>query len=351
MALATGSDVTPPPYAVGPDEIYTPGGPRRGRRHGAARLAQSLGWFSVGLGLAEVCAPRQLARAIGLAPRLPRGWVDHLPRALTRGLEDEHTATLRLFGLREIGTGLAILTRRRPTGSLWARVAGDVLDLGLLGSALRRAGGNRRRLVTAAAAVAGVTALDVLAGQRLAARRRASRTVQEDGRVRVVHSIAVNRAPEDCYGFWRRLENAPRFMRHIAEVTVDDDRHSHWRARGPAGMRLEWRAEITEDAAPKLIAWRSVNGSMIGCEGSVRFLAGPRGRGTLVRAALQYEAPAGAIGDAVARLFGSAPDQQLREDLRRFKQLLEVGTVITTDGQPSGVRRGAVARLAAAAAA
>jgi uncharacterized membrane protein len=343
MAFAD-ADIDGADSATSVREAYNARRPRRG----AERLAHSLGWFSVGLGLVEVCAPRQLARAVGLAPRLPQAWLDHLPRSLTRGLADEHAATLRLFGLREIGTGLAILTQRRPIGSLWARVAGDVLDLGLLGSALRRSG-DRRRLVTAAAAVAGVTALDLLAGQRLATRRRASRTVQEDGAVRVVHSIAVNRPPEDCYAYWRQLENAPRFMRHIAEVTVENERRSTWRARGPAGMRLEWRADITEDAPPKLIAWRSVDGSMISCQGSVRFQPGAQGRGTLVRAALHYDAPAGALGGAVAHLFGSAPDQQLREDLRRFKQLLEVGTITTTSGQPSGPRRGVVARLADAA--
>lgn len=338
LAAEAGSG-TPPPQAAVHEQSAEPT-----RRRGAERLAHSLGWFSVGLGLAEVCAPRQMARAIGLAPRRPE-WAAYLPESIAPS-DGAHATALRLFGLREIGTGLAILTQRRPVGSLWARVAGDLLDLGVLGAALRHANGDRRRLMTAAAAVAGVTALDVYAGQRLAARRRASRTVQADGAIRVVHAIAVNRPPEDCYAYWRRLENAPRFMRQIAEVTVEDERHSHWRARGPAGMRLEWRAAITEDAPPSLIAWRSVDGSLTACEGSVRFQPGPQGRGTLVRAALQYDAPAGAVGDALARLFGSAPDQQLREDLRRFKQLLEIGTITTTDGQPHGPRRGMVARLA-----
>lgn len=338
LATETGSG-TPPPQ----DVAHHASGAAPHRR-GAERLAHSLGWFSVGLGLAEVCAPRQLARAIGLASPRP-DWAAYLPASVAPH-DGEHATTLRLFGLREIGTGLAILTQRRPVGSLWARVAGDLLDLGMLGAAMRHANGDRRRLMTAAAAIAGVTALDVYAGQRLAARRRASRTVQADGAIRVVHAIAVNRAPEDCYASWRRLENAPRFMRHIAEVTVEDERHSQWRARGPAGMRLEWRAAITEDTPPSLIAWRSVEGSPIACEGSVRFQAGPQGRGTLVRATLRYDAPAGAIGDALAHLFGSAPDQQLREDLRRFKQLLEIGTITTTDGQPHGPRRGMVARLA-----
>jgi uncharacterized membrane protein len=107
-------------------------------------------------------------------------------------------------------------------------------------------------------------------------------------------------------------------------------------ARAPAGMSVEWDATIINDEPDALIAWRSLERADVDHAGSVRFVPGPQGRGTEVRVILDYIPPAGQIGKAVAKLFGEAPDQQIREDLRRFKRLMETGEIATVEGQPQG---------------
>jgi uncharacterized membrane protein len=254
-----------------------------------------------------------------------------------RSIEPDPDTVLRLFGLREIGTGIGIFARPGDSRWLWGRVAGDLLDLAFL--AFESSRGEPRRLAAAATAVAGVTAVDLYSALRLAEPHRPSRTLQKDGSIRIVDSVAVNRSPSDCYRAWRDLTNLPRIMSHIEEVRRTGERTSHWRVKGPAGTDVEWDAEITSDDPDQLIVWRSVAGSEMENDGSVRFQPGPRGRGTSLRVSLRYRPPAGTLGAFAAALFGEEPEQQIREDLRRFKQFLETGEVITTDGQPVGPPR------------
>jgi len=138
------------------------------------------------------------------------------------------------------------------------------------------------------------------------------------------------------YGFWRRLENLPRFMTHLDAVKQTSDTVSEWTAHGPAGASVSWRAEIINDIPNELIAWRSLDGSAVVSAGSVRFDDGGHERGTLVRVRMQYSPPGGKLGTLAARLTGRDAATQVREDLRRFKQLLEAGEVATTKGQPRG---------------
>ncbi|TMC89174.1 MAG: SRPBCC family protein, partial [Chloroflexi bacterium] len=138
------------------------------------------------------------------------------------------------------------------------------------------------------------------------------------------------------YRFWRNFENLPRFMEHLKSVTVIDNKHSHWVARAPAGTSVEWDAEIINERENELIAWRSVGDATIGNAGSVHFTPAPGGRGTEVKVVLEYDPPAGRAGVIMARLFGEEPDQQVREDLRHFKEIMEAGEIPTTEGQPSG---------------
>lgn len=152
----------------------------------------------------------------------------------------------------------------------------------------------------------------------------------------VERAFTINRSPEELYGFWRQLSNLPRFMDHLERVDVIDDRRSHWVAKGPAGTRMEWDAEIIEDAPNQRITWRSLEGADVSNDGTIRFEPAPAGRGTEVRVSMAYVPPAGKLGAAVAKLFGENPEQQIREDLRRFKSLMEAGEIPTTEGQPSG---------------
>jgi uncharacterized membrane protein len=147
---------------------------------------------------------------------------------------------------------------------------------------------------------------------------------------RVVHvheSIRLEVPLPDVYGFWRRLENLPRFMTHLNQVTESSDGQSHWVAVGPGGLAVEWDAEIIKEVDDKLIAWRSLPGSDVVAAGSVNFDAVRAGRSTEVSVHLQYAPPAGKAGAWIASLFGREPSQTIREDLRHFKQLLEAGEI------------------------
>jgi uncharacterized membrane protein len=145
--------------------------------------------------------------------------------------------------------------------------------------------------------------------------------------VNVLESVTINRPIEQLYRFWRNLENLPQFMRHLVSVEKAKDTISHWTAKGPAGSVVEWDAEIFNEIANKLIAWRSLERSDVVSAGSVNFDAEPGGRGTRVTVHLQYSPPGGRVGAAIAKLFGSDAETEIREDLRRFKQLLEAGEV------------------------
>lgn len=144
--------------------------------------------------------------------------------------------------------------------------------------------------------------------------------------IRVDQEVRINRPVDEVYRFWRNLENLPRFMRHLCRVDVRDDRTSHWVARGPAGYEVEWDAEIVNDIEDQVIGWRSLPGSQVDSGGSVRFESTGDGA-TAVRVSLQYNPPAGAIGAWVARWSGEDPEHTIREDLNRFRELMETGTI------------------------
>jgi uncharacterized membrane protein len=149
-------------------------------------------------------------------------------------------------------------------------------------------------------------------------------------------TIVVNREIGDVYGFWSNFESFPRFMRHLKQVSVRKDGRSHWKAYGPGGLLYEWDAEVVQTRPDELIAWRSLPGADVENEGSVRFERAPGGRGTLVRVNLRYSPPAGAAGRAVAMLLGREPGQEVQEDLRRFKQVIETGEVVLSDANVHG---------------
>lgn len=272
-------------------------------------LATGLGWFSIALGAAEIFAPLALARFIGVEPK---------------GL------LLPALGLREITSGLGILNKRGTAGWLWSRVAGDVMDLALLGAAHMSDDSDDRRVEMAATAVLGVTALDVYSAIQY------SRNAVDDGDVHVRKTITVGCSPQQLYGFWRKLENLPRVMRNLESVRSTGNSRSHWTARGPGNKRVEWDAEITSDRPDELIAWQSLPGADIENYGCVRFDKAPGDRGTIVRVHLTYTPPLGNLGWAVAKIMGSAPGQEVQLDLYRMKQILETGQITSTEGQPAG---------------
>lgn len=153
--------------------------------------------------------------------------------------------------------------------------------------------------------------------------------------VRVDRSVTIERPREELYAYWRQLDNLPRIMQHLESVTVLDEKRSRWKAKAPAGQTVEWDAIINHEEPNVRIGWKSEGNATVPNAGSVRFADAPGGRGTEVHVTLEYDPPAGRVGRLVARLFGEEPDVQVREDLRRFKSIMEAGEA------PTSVMRGA----------
>jgi uncharacterized membrane protein len=162
------------------------------------------------------------------------------------------------------------------------------------------------------------------------------RTRQGGERVEVIKSMTINRPANELFAFWRDFRNLPRIMTHLESVEILSEKCSHWRVSAPAGLAVEWDAEIVNEKSDKLIAWQSSDGAGVANWGAVRFTPAPGNRGTEVTVQLEYEPIGGAAGVAFAKLFGEEPSQQIEEDLRRFKQFMETGEVPTTTGQSKG---------------
>ena len=297
---------------------------------GGDMLTRGLGWFSLGLGLAQLLMPERMQKLAGI--------------------RTNRTGLVRMMGLRELGHAFLILFADKPRAGVYSRLLGDAVDLTSLGAAFTSPCHDLERVALATAQVAGVTALDFVAARRLSGngngggnghQRRAARPRPRGaalgGAFRVQKSITINRSPETLYTYWRNFENMPRFMYHLESVTVTDSQRSHWVAKGPAGTQVKWDAEISDDRPNELIAWRSLPDADVPNSGLVRFEPGPAGRGTVVRVEIEYRPPGGVLGKAVAKLFGEEPGQQVAGDLQRFKQVMEIGEVVRSEGSPQGM--------------
>jgi len=154
--------------------------------------------------------------------------------------------------------------------------------------------------------------------------------------VRVESEVVVQRSRDEVYRIWRNLENLPIFMDHLLSVHEIDDRRSLWVARAPAGTVIKWDAEIIKDVPNELIAWQSLEGSGVDNAGSVHFEEAEDG-GCRIRVVLRYDPPAEQVGYWVAKLFQNDPQQQIDNDLQRFKSIMEIGgrerSINTTDTQ------------------
>ena len=288
----------------------------------AERRARGLGWFSIGLGLAQIGAPRAVARFIGISD------------------DDQTKNTMFALGLREITSGIGILSSPRSAGWLWSRVGGDLMDLVLLGKALGSDSNDKGRVGAATAAVLGVTAVDFLTSRQLSRgpngaseleqRAPGARGAARQG-IQVTEAITINRPVSEVYGFWRNFENLPRFMEHLESVQTTGENRSHWKAKAPAGSTVEWDAEVVEDRPNELISWRTLPDSTVPNSGAVRFKPAPGNRGTEVVVDLRYQPPGGKIASLIAKMFGEEPSQQVKSDLRRFKQVMEVGEIVHSD--------------------
>jgi len=161
----------------------------------------------------------------------------------------------------------------------------------------------------------------------------------QDSAVRVERTGTIDRSPEELYSYWRDFSNLPGFMHHLESVQVLDNKRSKWIAKAPLDAKVEWEAEIVEDKENEVLAWRSLPGAQVENSGRVTFKPASKERGTEVKIVLDYKPPAGSLGVALARFTGEEPGEQVREDLRHFKMLMESGQVISTQGQPSGRKK------------
>jgi uncharacterized membrane protein len=224
-------------------------------------LAVFLGWFSVGLGAAQLLAPKPICKIVGASG------------------EGASRRLMRLMGVRELTQGIGILTRPRPTNWVWARVAGDGLDLTLLG--LTAAKNRKARTAFAIANVLAVTAPDVYESLHLGRKRGEPRAGMP-----VRKAVTINRPREDVERAWA---NAQELRERVLEA-----------------------------------------------DATVSFTEAPGGRGTELAVDFTEQPPAGDFGKAVHKLSGKDPATQLADDLRRFKQLLETGEIVRSDGTPAG---------------
>jgi uncharacterized membrane protein len=301
----------------------------RKRRINFDVVGRGLIFAGLGLGLMEVLMPGRIQRWIGVR----------------RG---DHSGLIRMIGMREIASAAAIFAQPRPASGVWTRVAGDAMDLGLLGTAFTQPKVKKNRLSTATAIIGAITALDVFTAVQLSRTRQEERQISaltnadlsgkaRSGAFRVTRSVTINRSPEELYTFWRDFENLPQFMYHLESVSVKDNRRSHWVAKAPAGTQVAWDAEIVDDRPNEYISWQSTVEADVPNSGNVTFTRAPADQGTVVRVEIEYRPAGGRIGKAVAFLFGEEPGQQVKGDLGRFKQVMETGEVLRSDGSPAGL--------------
>ena len=160
--------------------------------------------------------------------------------------------------------------------------------------------------------------------------------VAEPNGLRVKKSMTVNRSPDELYAFWRDLENLPRFMKHVRSVQRHGNGRSHWVVAGPRGTVFKWDAQITVDRPNEMIAWQTVPGSSVDHRGYVKFVPAPGSRGTEVHVALEYQPPGGEAGKLLGSLLGGITEQEIQEQIRNFKSIMEAGEIPTIKGQTSG---------------
>ncbi|NUO39638.1 MAG: SRPBCC family protein [Gemmatimonadaceae bacterium] len=284
----------------------------RARR--ADKLAQGLGWFSIGLGTAQILAPRAMSRLVGVKNA------------------DHNTGLMRALGVREIAAGIGLLADPKPTGFAVARVAGDAMDLALLVRTLATPENDKGRALFATAAVVGVGLLDVLASEELSTTAPKVTHPDRSGEaLSVKRSVTVSRPVEEVYAFWKDFENLPRFMKHLDRVENTGESTSRWSAGAAQGESVQWEVQLVESQPNRLLSWKTIGISDITAHGRVEFAPAPGGRGTEVRASLSYQVPGGAVGKRIAMIFRDVPGVKIENELNVFKQIMETGEEVRSD--------------------
>lgn len=144
--------------------------------------------------------------------------------------------------------------------------------------------------------------------------------------------LIVNKPKQEVYDFWRKLENLPLFMKHLAVVTEIDSKHSHWEAEIPGGIgKVKWNAEIVKEVEGSLISWQSIPNSMVNNAGKVSFREALGGEGTELDVVITYHAPAGEIGAGIAKTLNPVLEKMVRQDIMNFKEYIETKHVSSSN--------------------
>jgi hypothetical protein len=257
----------------------------------APGLTTGLGWFSLGLGTTQLVAPGRLNRAIGIRnDASSRFWQ-------------------RFVALQELSAAAGILSRRRPTGWLWARTSADVLHLTMLGRAYRGRRESRARLATAIASVAGTFVADAYTSVRLTSDREATR---KDHPMQGNASTTIRASQEQVAARWRAFAQDADGETRLGPIEI--------LGADPAGA----------------IKWRTTDDANASASGITRFSRAPGDRGTEIHIHAEFDVMGGAVGAAVKKVKGDEPLQLIRDDVRRLKQLIETGEIARSDGSPTG---------------
>jgi uncharacterized membrane protein len=166
--------------------------------------------------------------------------------------------------------------------------------------------------------------------------RNSNATIRKTSAMEVNGTFTINRSRSEVYNFWRKLENLPLFMKHLEDVKEEDSVNSTWKAKIPGGIgTVTWKATITEDRPNELLRWASQPGSTIDTAGEVRFEEAPSDRGTEIKVNMTYRMPAGDLGSIAGKLFNPAVEKMMKQDLRRFKSIMETGEIPIPGGMAS----------------
>lgn len=205
----------------------------------------------------------------------------------------------------------------------WACLAGG----GLAAYAAVRRGGPTGIML---GALGGILVYQGTTGQLIP--ERVARLAKPSQDVHLISTITIDRPASELYDYWKGFSRLPEIMSFLDRVEPrpgNGENITHWVARGPRGMTLEWDAEVTEDVPDQRIAWRSLEGSEIHNWGTIRFNEAPAGRGTEVHLSMHYEPPGGALGSAAGHFLSGLSQAVIKQNLRRFKAYMESGEIPT----------------------
>ncbi|MFN2458940.1 MAG: SRPBCC family protein [Chitinophagaceae bacterium] len=165
-----------------------------------------------------------------------------------------------------------------------------------------------------------------------------TRHVSHTPAINIRTTMRVNKPKDEVYAFWRKLENLPLFMKHLASVTEIDAKHSHWEAIIPGNIgKIKWNAEIVKEEPGYLIGWQSIANSTINNAGKVIFNDAQNGQGTELEVVISYHPPAGELGAGIAKVLNPMFEKIIRKDVMNFKEYIETkhSTTGITGSTPS----------------